>query len=199
LPDNFAHRLHRDPVTSHQALLNNFSTLLHQQYPRCLAHHHKSSCILLSASFPSAHYVQRCCHPAGFQKLKKGLLDNSAYGYTTSPTLRSRVALRRLPDGDCLDLTTFSLHILTLGRCISEILDISFVLETGWHMDRMVIWSGVWLREMVICRGICSPFLYFLLLSLHMISRLFGGLNSSGSSQKHTVCRFFSARQPENL
>lgn len=108
------------------------------------------------------------CHPAGFQKLKEGLLDNSAYGYTnyTHITISSRV--RRLPQWLPRSNDLF-LTYLTLGRCISEILDLSFVFETGWHMDWMALWSGVWLREMVFACGFVSFFL-----SLHMISRFLG-------------------------
>jgi len=112
------------------------------QYPRCLAHRHKSSCIMLSASYSSAHYVQGCCHPAGFQKLKKGLLDNNAYGYTNHTYITISSCVRRLtrwlPRSNDLFLTLFD-----IGALHQRILDISFVFETGWHMDWMAIWSGV--------------------------------------------------------
>jgi hypothetical protein len=73
--------------------------------------------------------------------------------------LELRCALR----GGCLDLTTFSLHILDIVALHQRVLDISFVLRNRMGMGWMDIWSGVWVTE----RGLSVADFFLIFFSAH--------------------------------
>ena len=88
----------------------------------------------------SAHYVHECCGSTGFQKSRGDYLITK---HTNTHFLRSRVALRLLKQGGCLDLTTISLHIFDFGALHQRIYRFLLSFETRWHrLDGCQVFEG---------------------------------------------------------
>ena len=160
LPDNRVRQLLLHILDVASTSIDKLLYTSSPQYPRCPAHRHKSFCILhLSVVFQRA-LRSEVLSSGRFPKAQgRGYLIRTHTDTQTTPhiTISScvRCLSRWLPRSNDLFLT-----YLTLGRCISETLDLSFVFETGWHMDWMAIWSGVWLREMVFACGFFLSFFH---------------------------------------
>lgn len=123
--------------------IDDFSTIICNKYPRCLVHRLKKFLHFAFSVVYSAHLRSEVLSSDWFPKAQERLPANSRIRKHIHPhyDLELRCAVYY---GSRLDLTTFSLHILTLGRCIRGILDISFVFET-----RIAYGLGGWIPGLV--------------------------------------------------